>query len=259
MEVKLIIERLHGLAKNLGEKMQLEQQLDLLQIKLQHEKTRPIQKLDHFDSTHKAQFIHEKVGEKPTKPTRVLAIVFPIYRKKKKEYAVALEKYNADIQVAEKEYLATFEHERQALTEADNKERETAIQDYTLSIESTEIKLSLLNSQIQNEDIVGASVKNLLDIQQLIGIFDDKRADTIKEAVNVLFDDKHRKKMEELQAEHVRLTKEAKEAAERAVKYAEEAIQVAREALDRADEAYYKAQDAYSEAQDAYSEATRHS
>ena len=255
MERNQITERLHSLVANLNEKARLEQEISTIVKKLNHEKTRPIKKVEYFDSTHKSDFIASKVGDKPVKPTKALAILVPIYVKKKKEYEAELEKYNAAVHSAEKEYYITFEKERNALIEADNNEREATIQELSAKLEVSKGKLEELVVLIEKEDIVGLSLKNILDVQLLIEIFDNKRADTVKEAVNVLFEDKHRKRMEELQEEHVRLTQEAKDAAESAADSAEKAIKIAKEALDRADEAYNKAQEAYREAEDAYSEA----
>ena len=255
MERNQIIDRLNSLVANLSEKARLEQDISALAKKLNYEKTRPIKKVEFFDSTHKADFIASKVGDKPVKPTKALAILVPVYVKKKKEYEAELEKYNSEVQSAEKEYYITFENERKGLIEADNKEREAAIHDLSTKLEISKSKLEEIVELIEKEDIVGLSLKNTLDVQLLIEIFDNKRADTIKEAVNVLFEDKHRKRMEELQEEHVRLTQEAKDAAESAAESAEEAIKIAKEALERADEAYDKAQEAYREAEDAYSEA----
>ncbi len=251
MEVEKIIERLQRLSQNLSDKIQLEEQLSALQEKLQHEKARRPVKLNRFDSKNKEKFINENVGKKPDKPNKTLAILVPVYIKKKKEYESALEKYNAERQIAEKEYYKKFESERQELIAAENKEREKAIQNYSLSIDSTKEKLSFVTCQIENDDIIGNSNKNLLDIPLLIEIFDNKRADSIKEAVNVLFEDKHRKRMEELQRESVRLTNEAKAVAERAEKCADDATIIAKKALQLAEDAYKNAQDACSEAQDA--------
>lgn len=262
--MEAIIKRLNKLVANLSEKSNLEQSIALFNEKLNYEKLRPQYKLDYFDSTHKTKFIKSKVGEQPAKPSTALAIIVPVYRKKKKEYENELEKYNRAIKAAEKEYYVEFEKERQNLIEADNQERETAIRELTLNIESAKEKLHPIVIAIDQEDIIGQSLKNISDIQLLIEIFDNKRADSIKEGVNVLFEDKHRKKMEEYQEEQLRLTREAQEAAENAEASADEAISIAQQALDRAneaydraDEAYDEARDAYREAQDAYSEARR--
>ncbi len=252
MEVKAIVERLQRLAQNLSDRIQLEQQLSSLQKRLQHEENQANDKLNQFDSMHKDKYISKKAGEMPKKPNKALAIILPVFTKKKKEYDAAVEKRKARIKAAENEYYSAFEGERRSLIEAYNKEREAVIEKYSLSIDEINGKLDSVNSQIENEEIVGASMKNLSDIQLLVEIFDNKRADSIKEAVNVILEDEHRKRMEELQAEQVRLAKEAKEAAEHAEECAIHATEVARGALDRADEACDAAQDAYREAQEAH-------
>ena len=255
MERNQMIDRLNSLVANLNERARLEQDISTFVKKMNYEKTRSIKKVEYFDFAHKSDFIASKAGDKPLKPAKALAILVPVYVKKKKEYEAELEKYSSAVQSAEKEYYITFEKERNALIEADNNEREAAIQELSAKLEASKSKLEEIVILIEKEDIVGRSLKNIFDVQLLVEIFDNKRADTIKEAVNVLFEDKHRKRMEELQEEHVRLTQEAKDAAESAADSAEEAIKIAKEALDRADEAYDKAQKAYREAQDAYSEA----
>lgn len=255
MERNEILDRLHSLVNNLNEKGNLEQDIDSLSKKINYEKTRTIKKVESFDSTHKAQFIVSKAGKEPTKPKKVLAIIVPVYIHKRNEYKAEMDRYNSAVQSAEKEYYRTFEKERKELIEIDKRERETAIQELTFKLDTAKGKLESITALIEQEDIIGISLKNVLDVQLLIAIFDNKRADTIKEAVNVLFEDKHRKRMQELQEEQIRLTKEAKEAAENAADSAEEAIKIAKEALERADEAYDKAQNAYQEAQDALSEA----
>jgi hypothetical protein len=179
-----------------------------------------------------------------------------VYKKKKSVYEEELSKYNEAVQIAEKEYYATFKNERTALIQSDNKEREETIQNLTIELGKTKENLKAVNNAIEKEDIVGRSLKNSDDIQLLIDIFDNKRANSIKEAINILFEDKHRKRMEELQEWHVKLTEEAKEAAENAASSAEEAIRIAYEAMELAEEACNKAEDTYNEAEDTYNEAS---
>ena len=252
MDRCLIINRLNSLSLNLKAKSKLDEEISAMMKKLVHEKTRPIIKLDQFDSEHKRVFVLKKVGDAPIKPVKVLAIVVPVYKKKKKEYEENLARYNEAVCAAEEEYYTTFGEEREALRQADNKEREDAIQEITSELDKVRNKLDEITKTIEAEDIIGVSLKNVADVQLLIDIFDNRRADTIKEAVNILFEDKHRKRMEELQELHVCLTKEAKEAAENAEDSAREAIRIANEAMERADEAYSKAQSAYEAAENNY-------
>ena len=255
MDRNIIIDRLQFLESNLMKASRLKHDISIIEESLIYEKKRTIIKVEKFDALHKEEFIKSKVGEKPIHPKKLLAVVVPVYLKKKREYETALEQYNIALNVANQEYYSVFQKERRDLIEQDNREREKAIHDLELKLECIKNEFEATITLINQDDILGRSLKNTSDIRLLIDIFDNKRADSIKEGVNVLFEDKHRKKMEELQAEQVRLTQEAKEAAESAADSAEEAIGIAKEALERADEAYSKAQDAYREAQDAYSEA----
>ena len=186
MERNQIIDRLNSLVANLNEKAGLEQDISTSAKKLNYEKTRPIKKVEYFDSTHKSNFIASKAGDKPVKPTKALAILVPVYVKKKKEYEAELEKYNSAVQSAEKEYYITFEKERNALIEADNNEREAAIQELSARLEASKSKLEEIVILIEKEDIVGRSLKNIFDYAiknydleinpvSMYGGFEDKR------------------------------------------------------------------------------------
>ena len=251
MEVNEIRSRLSDLATNLIAQSQLEKSINSYKQALQYEKTRPSKKVEQFDSTHKDQFIYSKVGEKPVKPNKAMVILLPVYLKKKKEYDEALEIYNSAVQRATNKYFRTYEIERQALLDADNQERASAIEELTTKINSAEQKLASIVEAIEQEDIISAAFKTMPDVQLLIAIFYNQRADSIKEAINILCEDKHHQRMEELQEENIRLMQETKATAEEALRRSDEAFNKAIEALNRANDAYDRAEDAYREARSA--------
>ena len=96
--------RLKDLATNLKSKFQLEQSISSFKASLHCEKTRPSKKLEQFDLANKQKFIYSKVGEKPETPKKSLAILVPVYLKKKKEYDEALKKYYSNMQSATNQY-----------------------------------------------------------------------------------------------------------------------------------------------------------
>ena len=171
-----------------------------------------------------------------------------------------LKKYYSNMQSATNQYYRTYEKERHSILEEDNLNRAKTIEELTFQLNDAEKALASLSSVIDQENIVGESMKNISDVSALIEIFSNQRADSIKEAINVLYEDKHRKKMEALLKEQVRLTQEARDIAEDAQQVAYDASEQARiayrkaeQALDRADDAYREAQDAASDARDALS------
>ena len=83
----------------------------------------------------------------------------------------------------------------------------------------------------------------------------DKRADNLKEAINLYHEEQHRSRIEEFAEEQLRLTEEAAQSSNEAAKYAREAAESAEEAIDRADGAYRRADEAYEKADDAYDKA----
>jgi hypothetical protein len=255
MDRNEVVSRLHVLREKISQKEKLLSNIQLYRAALRDRENRPNVKLRDFDQSHKEKFIYMRVGEKPVKPNPALAIVVPVYLKKKKEYEAELESYQQALRRAEEAYLSSYRLERQAIMEEEAAAKKKATDEIAASIDSEQQKLNQVIGAIEGEDLVGQSLKNPDDIEALIEIFDNRRADSIKEAVNVLIEDKHRQRMEELQEEQVRLTQEAKDAAERAENSANEAIRLAKEAMDRADEAYDRADEAYREAEDAYSEA----
>ena len=99
-------------------------------------------------------------------------------------------------------------------------------------------------------DLIDASI-----VATLIEYFQDHRADCIKDAVNLYYEEEHRKKLEAFAEEQVRLTAEAAEQARLAAISASDAADSAEEALRRVDEAMRKAEEAYDRANEAYSEA----
>lgn len=251
-----IISKLQTLLSILDEKNKLEQDINELEKTINKEMAKPFHRVENFDYINKERFISQKVGEKPVKPSKTLILAGPIYIKKCKEYDDKFIQYHHAKDSAEKEYYTKFEKERNELIEKDKKEREIAINKLSLEFETLKTKYNEFIELIDREDIVGESVKNSVDIKNLIDIFDNKRADSLKEAVNILYEDKHRKRMEELQEEQVRLTQEAKDAAKKAIDDANEALERAEEAYTKAEEAYAKAEEAYSKADEAYDEAS---
>ena len=121
--------------------------------------------------------------------------------KKKKEYEAELASYQQALRLAEEAYLSAYRLERQAIMEEEAAAKKKAKDEITAVIDREQQKLNEIIGVIEQEDLIGQSLKNPDDIEDLIEIFDNRRADSVKEAVNVLVEDRHRQRMEELQEE----------------------------------------------------------
>lgn len=119
---------------------------------------------------------------------------------------------------------------------------------------ATEIYQSAATLLSENE-VLSEKLKDASIVATLIEYFQDQRADCIKDAVNLYYEEEHRKRLEAFAEEQVRLTAEATEQARLAAISASDAADSAEEALRRVDEAMRKAEEAYDCANEAYSEA----
>lgn len=266
-----IIRRLDILADNISKKESLEETIESLNKRWIEENNKPLTKVDDFDKKNKQYFVTTKIGTKPKEPSKALALVPSKYKKKKQEYETEMEKYNADKFSAEEEYYSIFQEERQRLFEADNNERAKNIADLSQKLENAKSDLEIVTEAIETEKVIAPGMKDVKSIRKIIGILRNGRADSVKEAITIMYEDMHRERMEELQKKQVELTEEAKDAAIRAEQKAKEALELAKKTSKRVDESYEKiqraydkaqdahirAQDAYSKAQDAYSRAQR--
>lgn len=163
-------------------------------------------------------------------------------------YANDLVDYHKKYKATQDEYFDEYKATRDELTQKDQGQKNTAVASAKLKLDEA---MSILNSAKQAVDeyeIFSEQLKNTQDIATIIDYFKDGRADTIKEAVNLFYDEKlkyeeyqrnedHRKKMEQLAQEQTRAMQEAANASATAVNTSEEAKSIAREAKSIAREA----------------------
>ena len=219
-------------------------------------------RLRSFDEANQDAFIKARIGEEPHKPKGLIKLAVPVYMSRKKDYEKALAEYRKAYDETFQAYLEAYADQRKALEQEDAEERSRKIQ----SAQSVKFKaeeqvrqaLELLNANTLLSD----RLKTTESVSCLIEYFEDSRVDTLKEAVNLYYDDQHRKRLEEYAQEQVKLTAKAEESAraamesvEKAMKRADEAVKLAQEALDQAEEAFDKAEDAFDRAEDAFDKA----
>ena len=226
-----------------------------------------------FDLEHERPFIISQIGEAPVKPTGIIKLAVPLYLKRIKAYEQESADYTAKYEEYKKVYQQKYADQRSRLEKEEAHEILFDIQIAKHEFEYSKTQLETYKHEIESSTIVSEKFKNIEAIDTLISYLREQRADNLKEAMNLYYEEEHRRKLEELAQEQLRLTaeatemarqaaKSAKEAAESAEKAAdsaeeaeenaEEAISQANRAMERADEAYEKAEEAYNEAQDAH-------
>ena len=104
-----IVYRLQLLESNLKEAEILRRDISTIAENLDYEQNRAIIKVEKFDALHKEEFIKSKVGKKPVRPKKLLAVVVPVYLKQKREYEALLDRYNIALNAAEQEYHIVFQ------------------------------------------------------------------------------------------------------------------------------------------------------
>lgn len=179
-------------------------------------------KLKLFDDEHHDVFIKERVGSKPVAPHGAIKIAVPIYLLKRKEYKKAFWAYSEKVSIAEEDYKEYFANERDSLIKQDKIEQAKAIEKKRSEIETIELSYNKARAVVENDDVLGESMKTKEIVSALISFLQNNRADTLKEAVNLWYDEKrkdeeaakqeaHRQEILKLEKERVRAAKEAED------------------------------------------------
>lgn len=195
-------------------------------------------KLGAFDEANKPGFIAEKIGEEPIAPHGLIKLAVPVYLSKKKKYAAAKEFYDKAYPLAEAAYRERFNEERTALAAQDKVEQAEAILAAQISVETEKKKYDMAAEALAADCTVNQKFKDAAIIRQLIEFFDEGRVETLKEAINLWYDEKrkdeeeeraeaHRQELLELEAERVRAAQAAEEYARQAAADAREAAEMA--------------------------------
>lgn len=210
-------------------------------------------KLDIFDSEQKGKFIAQRIGSEPSKPTGLIKLAVPVYLMRKSKYETEIKDYNTKYQLVEADYYMTYKSEREALAQSDKVEKLNAVNAAKSDLEMASKKHTNALAAVNSDATVSERFKNAEDIMKLIEFFNDGRADTLKEAVNLWFDEKRKdeesQKEEEHRTEMLFLERKRLDAAKAAEEYqrlqylaAEEAARHAKEAAEKAEDAAQSAQ-----------------
>ena len=195
-------------------------------------------KLGAFDDANKPGFIAEKIGKEPVAPHSLIKLALPVYLSKKKKYIEAKEFYDRAYPLAEAAYRERFNNERTALAAEDKVEQAKAIAIAQISVDSAKEKYDLAVQALADDRTLNQKFKELGIVKQLIEFFEDGRVESLKEAINLWYDEKRKDEEEERAEEHrqelLELEQERVRAAQAAEEYARKAAADARESVEMA-------------------------
>lgn len=210
-------------------------------------------RLKTFDETYKEKFILSIAGEEP-KPA---AVWNPLnHTKKRKESALKVAQiYAGKKEFAETQYYEKHKEKRSTFEQDDAADKESKIIGAEAALAAAQKEFEDVESTWKMDTFLSEHLRKSLTIRKLMEYFKDGRTSTLKEAVNLFYDDErkdeearlaaeHRKKIEEMIAELSTSTQYAVEKAEEASCDAAEALRRAQSAMERADEAYDRAEEA---------------
>ena len=209
-------------------------------------------RLKTFDKTYKEEFIKSIAGDEP-KPAAVWNPLNHTKKRKKSALKVA-QIYAEKKELAETQYYEKHKEERSIIEKDDAAAKESKIIGAKFALAVAQRKLEDVESAWKMDTLLSEHLRKSLTIKKLMEYFKDGRTSTLKEAVNLFYDDErkdeearlaseHRKKIEEMMVELRTLTKYAVRKAEEASGNAAEALREAQSAKERADEAYDKAEE----------------
>lgn len=156
--------------------------------------------LNVFDLNHKSDFINKRVGERPATLNKFNPLNH--FKKRKEEQEQALREYEKKISDATKEYFDFYKKEREQLEVEFERLKEEKIIAYKNDQKEITGILDNTYKSIESIDLISDALKKHNIIQKLITYFKEGRADTIKEAVNLFYDEEYKEKEAALAKEH---------------------------------------------------------
>lgn len=207
---------------------------------------KPLTSVSDYDKEHKAKYIIDRIGEEPVKPNKALVLAVPLFIKKKKEYEEKIDSYKKAYTIIENEYYQKHRKIREEIATKEKEEKENLINEAQNRFDEIYIRYEKYKSLVESCTLVSEKLKSEENIKTIIEYFEDGRADTIKEAINLLYEEKHRQRVEALTREQLELTQKISNTAQEALSTAEDALSAANDAMNLAREAYDLAENAYS-------------
>lgn len=247
-----IISELQTLLSEIQKVANAELSLTIAKSKYSNAINRKPTKVANFDIAYKEQYIISKIGQAPEKPKGIIKLAVPIYLSKKKEYDKLYNEYTVRYQLTEQQYYTEYSDQRSKLESDERAEISHCTQLAETEKHEAMEALKTAKKTLAENSLLSDELKTKETVEDIIKYLQNQRVDTIRDAVNLYYEEQHRRKLEALAEKQVHLAEDAAEYARQAAASAREAANSAQEAITRADEAYNKADAAYFEAQNAY-------
>ena len=253
MEKEEALENLNGLLQLIKEYESAESILKSVEKSLDETKHNYQSKLKKFDDLHKESYIYGKIGPKPQKPEGGIKALLPGYKIKMSKYMEDVKSYDQKHSLAESAYKKRYAVERKRLEEEDESEKKKDITIKEEKVKNASEKYEKAKRALEENEFLSGELKAKKNVVKLIEYLMNHRADTLKEAVNLWYDEKRkdeeeakaaadRKKLIELQEEQTRAAQAAEEYAKMQYEEACNASFYASQAADDAREAKETAQ-----------------
>lgn len=230
------------------------------------ETRRPVA-VEDFDRAHKETYVISQIGRAPVRPRETVEVT--VVDRTRKRFEKDFADYKKKYERFSEAYYEDYAEQRGKLEEEEQARIAEGVENSKQEYEEILAREESAKQVLDADDTLGDDFKTLDTVDVLIGYIQDRRADSVKEAMNLYFTEEHRRRLEELAKEQIRITEEAKaiareaalsaenaaKSALKAAQRADEAVEQAKRATEKAEEAMKKAQDALDEADSVYIEA----
>lgn len=209
-------------------------------------------RLEKFDVENKEKFIVGFAGESPKPNSKLNPLNYTFKRKEAEKKA--FQGYFEQKARAEEIYYDIYRDERNAFDLEDKADKEEKILKAKTKLAEIEEKVVFAKERWSKNTLLSERLRNTKAISDMMRFYEDGRVETLKEAINLFYDESRKDEEARLAAEHRKKLEEMIERQNESIKYAvetaESASSQAQEAYERAEEAYERADEAYDMASD---------
>lgn len=201
MEVNNIIKELKTLQELLISKQSKEESLKEIRKELHLNYDIKFNTLGTFDNNNKKNYILSKIGKAPEyiKPKLFLP---NLVKKAKEEHQTKVKKYNEDYRKAEIEYYNEFNEIRNKLKNEDENNKKACINKIEANYNKVEKEIKLIINLIEKTTIISKAYWDINSVSKILAYFENKRVETIKEAVNMFHEEKRFEEEKETAQKH---------------------------------------------------------
>ena len=201
MEVNNIIKELKTLQELLISKQSKEELLKEIRKELSFNYDRKFNTLEKFDNNNKKNYILSKIGKAPEyiKPRLILP---NLVKKAKEEHQSKVKKYNEDYVKAEIEYNTEFKEIRNKLKNEDENNKKACLNKIQENYNKLDKEIKLIINSIEKTTIISKDYCDINSVSKILSYFENKRVETIKEAINMFHEEKRFEEEKELAQKH---------------------------------------------------------